>query len=69
VPAGGAQRSHRQDRRCARDAAAEKSALAEYLRETTGLELSPEKTKITAMTDGFEFLGFRFVMHWDKRYG
>lgn len=21
------------------------------------------------MTDGFEFLGFRFVMHWDKRYG
>ncbi|WP_274609415.1 reverse transcriptase domain-containing protein [Mesorhizobium sp. L-2-11] len=47
----------------------EKSALAKYLRETTGLELSPEKTKITAMTDGFEFLGFRFVMEWDGRYG
>ncbi len=21
------------------------------------------------MTEGFEFLGFRFIMHWDKRYG
>lgn len=21
------------------------------------------------MTSGFEFLGFRFVMHWDRRYG
>ncbi|ESX00649.1 hypothetical protein X769_22085 [Mesorhizobium sp. LSJC268A00] len=21
------------------------------------------------MTSGFEFLGFRFVMHWDGRYG
>ncbi|MBU6296961.1 MAG: group II intron reverse transcriptase/maturase [Alphaproteobacteria bacterium] len=51
------------------DAIAEKSALAKYLRETLGLELSPEKTKISAMTDGFEFLGFRFVVQWDKRYG
>lgn len=51
------------------EAIAEKSALATYLRETTGLELSPEKTKITAMTDGLEFLGFHFVMQWDKRYG
>jgi hypothetical protein len=51
------------------EAIAEKTALAKYLRETTGLELSPEKTKITAMTDGFEFLGFHFVVQWDKRYG
>ena len=51
------------------DAVAEQSALADYLRRTTGLELSPAKTKVTAMTDGFEFLGFRFGMHWDKRYG
>ncbi|ESZ53856.1 hypothetical protein X727_33675 [Mesorhizobium sp. L103C119B0] len=51
------------------DALAEKTALADYLRRTTGLELSPEKTKVTAMTSGFEFLGFRFVMHWDRRYG
>lgn len=21
------------------------------------------------MTEGFEFLGFRFSVHWDKRYG
>jgi RNA-directed DNA polymerase len=51
------------------DAIAEKSALAEYLRETTGLELSPEKTKVTAMADGFEFLGFHVTMRWNKRYG
>jgi len=50
------------------DAVAEKSALAEHLRRTTGLELSPEKTKVTAMMDGFEFLGFHIAMRWDKRY-
>ncbi len=43
--------------------------MAEHLRETTGLELSPEKTKVTAMTEGFEFLGFHVTMRWDKRYG
>lgn len=51
------------------DAIAEKSALAEYLRRTTGLELSPEKTRVTAVTQGFEFLGFHVTMRWDKRYG
>jgi len=51
------------------DALAEKSALADYLRENTGLELSQEKTKVTALTDGFEFLGFRFGAHWNKCYG
>ncbi len=51
------------------DALAEKSALADYLRETTGLELSSEKTKVTALTNGFEFLGFRFGAHWNKCYG
>ncbi|WP_027681520.1 hypothetical protein [Rhizobium leguminosarum] len=48
---------------------AEKSALADYLIKTTGLTLSPEKTKVTAMTEGFEFLGFRFSAHCDQRYG
>jgi len=47
----------------------EQSELADYLRQTTGLELSPEKTKVTAVTEGFEFLGFHVVMRWDKRYG
>jgi RNA-directed DNA polymerase len=51
------------------DALAEKSALAEHLRQSTGLELSPEKTRVTAVTDGFEFLGFHVTMRWDKRYG
>src|SRR5215469_4070893 len=50
-------------------ATAEKSALAEHLRRTTGLELSPEKTSVTAVTDGFEFLGFHVTMRWNKRYG
>ncbi|WP_352509161.1 reverse transcriptase domain-containing protein [Mesorhizobium sp. M0048] len=51
------------------EALAEKSALAEYLRETTGLELSPEKTKVTALIEGFDFLGFRLGAHWNKCYG
>jgi group II intron reverse transcriptase/maturase len=51
------------------EAMAEKSALADYLRETTGLELSEEKTKVTALTDGFQFLGFRLGAYWNKCYG
>lgn len=51
------------------DAIAEKEALANHLRATSGLELSPEKTKITAMTEGFEFLGFHVKMQWDSRFG
>ncbi len=51
------------------DALAEKEAMAENLRRSTGLELSPEKTKVTAVTEGFEFLGFHVAMRWDKRYG
>ena len=36
------------------DAIAEKSALAGHLRRTTSFELSPEKTKVTAVA--YEFL-------------
>ena len=50
-------------------ALAEKAALADQLRETTGLELAPDKTKITALTDGFEFLGHRGRYKWDRRFG
>ncbi len=46
------------------EAIAEKTALAEYLRRTTGLQLSPEKTKITTLTEGFEFLGFKVSLRW-----
>jgi hypothetical protein len=51
------------------EAKAERAALAEHLRCATGLELSPEKTKITAMDKGFEFLGFHVHMRWDRRLG
>ena len=33
--------------------------IAEFLRRETGLELSEEKTHITHIRDGFDFLGFR----------
>ncbi len=51
------------------EATAEKNALAELLRERIGLEMSPEKTKITALTDGFNFLGHRARIRWDHRFG
>jgi hypothetical protein len=51
------------------DAIAEQQALAEHLRAATGLELSPEKTKITTLTDGFEFLGCYVRRRWDQRFG
>jgi len=47
----------------------EKNELAEQLRLTLGLELSPEKTRITALTDGFEFLGHRVRLRWDQQFG
>ena len=51
------------------DALTEKQALEKYLRQTTGLELSPEKTKISALENGFHFLGHRVRYVWDCRYG
>lgn len=53
----------------AEDAAAEREALATVLQQRMGLTLSPEKTRITPLTDGFEFLGHRVRMRWDMRYG
>lgn len=50
-------------------AEAERQSLAAYLQETTGLELSTEKTRVTAATEGFEFLGHRLRLVWDQRYG
>jgi RNA-directed DNA polymerase len=51
------------------DAIAEQQAFAEHLRADTGFELSPEKTKITTLTDGYEFLGCYVRMRWDQRFG
>ena len=51
------------------DAEAEKAALAEYLRQSTGLELSPEKTRITDLREGFDFLGQRIRLKWHPQFG
>ena len=50
-------------------ASAERQVLETVLREGMGLTLSPEKTRITALTGGFEFLGHRVRLRWDPRYG
>jgi group II intron reverse transcriptase/maturase len=50
-------------------AEAEKNALAEHLRSSLGLELSAEKTRITPMTEGFDFLGHRVRLKWDRYRG
>ena len=40
-----------------------KAEIAEYLHENIGLTLSEEKTKITHMSKGFNFLGFNFRIY------
>jgi RNA-directed DNA polymerase len=51
------------------DAEAEKAALADYLRQCTGLELSAEKTRITNLCEGLEFLGQRVRLKWHPQSG
>jgi group II intron reverse transcriptase/maturase len=43
------------------DAEDERQALAQFLEEELRMELSMEKTKITDVREGFEFLGYRVV--------
>jgi len=50
-------------------AEAEKNSLAEHLRSTLGLELSAEKTRITPIQEGFDFLGHRVRLKWDRYRG
>ena len=50
-------------------AEAEQNALAEHLRSTLGLELSAEKTRITPFGEGFDFLGHRVRLKWDRHRG
>lgn len=47
----------------------EKAELANYLRQTTGLELSEEKTRLSDLTEGFEFLGHRVRHKWHPQFG
>lgn len=48
---------------------AEKLALAEFLRQELRMELSIEKTRITAVEDGYDFLGYRVVQQKSRRTG
>ena len=50
-------------------ARSEKEALAAFLARELKLTLSPEKTRITALTEGFIFLGHRVRLRWDNRWG
>jgi hypothetical protein len=50
-------------------AESEKAALGDYLRQSTGLELSEEKTRISDLAEGFEFLGHRVRLKWHRQFG
>lgn len=47
----------------------EKDALIAYLSRELKLTLSNEKTRVTAISDGFEFLGHHIRLRWDERWG
>ena len=47
----------------------EKEELATFLADELKLTLSPEKTHVTPLTEGFIFLGHRVRLRWDDRWG
>jgi RNA-directed DNA polymerase len=47
----------------------EKEDLAAFLADELKLTLSPEKTRVTALPEGFIFLGHRVRLRWDDRWG
>ena len=47
----------------------EKAELASYLQETMKLELSIEKTRVSDLTEGFQFLSQRVRYKWHPRFG
>ncbi len=47
----------------------EKTALASYLQEAMGLDLSLEKTRVSDLVEGFEFLAHRVRHTWHPRFG
>lgn len=51
------------------EAEAEKQTLAEFLKRELRMELSMEKTKITAVEEGFDFLGYRVEQTKARRTG
>jgi len=50
-------------------AEAEKEQLAIYLKQELGLTLSHEKTRITALTAGVDFLGYRIRSRMSSKFG
>jgi len=50
-------------------AESEKAELANYLYRSTGLELAEEKTRISDLSEGFEFLGHRVRHKWHPKFG
>jgi len=50
-------------------AEAEKQDIAIYLKRELGLTLSPEKTKVTRVEDGFLFLGHRIRLRETQKFG
>lgn len=48
---------------------AEKEKLAEFLQKELGLQLSQEKTKVSSLSDGFDFLGHRIRQDWNTQWG
>ncbi len=51
------------------EAVKEKAELSAYLRQSTGLQLSEEKTRVSSLNKGFEFLGHRVRLKWHKQFG
>jgi len=51
------------------DAEKEKLELAIFLKRELGLELSQEKTRVTRLEDGFDFLGHHLKLRWNKDWG
>jgi RNA-directed DNA polymerase len=47
----------------------EKAELTNHLRQSTGLELSEEKTPISDPAKSFEFLGHRVRHEWHPKFG
>lgn len=46
-----------------------KDEISDFLRETLHMELSPQKTLVTAMSTGLTFLGYEIKAIWGKRDG
>ena len=47
----------------------EKAELARYLKDTMKLELSLEKTRVSDLKEGFQFLSQRVRYKWHRRFG